>query len=555
MGVSQQVFVLYVVIVVLVIGAGVFAAMVVSDRLLHRSAEERVQSVAHTVAAMPAVRSGLRLDDPSVQLQPLAERVRERSDLLAVVVTGPDGIRFTHPDASRIGERVSGSIAPATTGRPLVETVTGPSGRSVRAVVPVFERDDTDAVLGLVVVAVGVDSRSQALAGVMPVLIGTALFSLLAAGGGAWWIARRVARQTFGMREAELITMYAHHDAVLHAIREGLLVVSREGKVDLINDAAQDLLGVGPEVEGKPVSDLPVRGALASLLASGEHVEDQVALAGERLVIVTQMPVGDRDDVPGAGQLGTVVTMRDHSEVMGLADELSATRSLAEGLRAQVHESANRLHTVVMLVEMGETDAAMELATGEVRAKKALTNRLVSQFDEPTLVALLLGKAAEADRRSVELEITGESKLSSSYPDPVDLVTIVGNLIDNAMDAALTSSPPPLVRVSIREGSDQLVLEVRDSGPGFSAEARQHAFEPGWSTKPIASPERRHSRGIGMALIRQVAWRRGGTVEIGNATDRSLANDGTGLTGAVVMVRLPLPEPEEGEAPQEASVV
>jgi two-component system CitB family sensor kinase len=543
---SQQVFILYAAIVVLVIGTGVVVAAIAADRLVRRGAEERVRSVASAVASMPTVADAIGRPDPSAELQPLAEQMRQKADVSFVVIMAPDRTRFSHPNPEMIGGAFIGTIQPALDGDVVIESFEGSLGPSVRAVVPVYGSEEDETPVGLVAAGVTVDQIGGPLGDVAPLLLGGAALTLVVAGAGSWWISRRLARQTFGMGAAELARVYAHHDAVLHGIREGLLVVDEDRTVVLINDAAQHLLDVGPEVQGRPVDELPVTGVLAELFASGRSVEDETHLAGERLVVVSQAPVGDTEATSSDAELGTVVTLRDHTQVMALADELSTTRSLADALRAQAHESANRLHTIVMLVELGDIDAAVRLATGEVRATKALTNRLVGQFDEPTLVALLLGKAAEAARRSVELVITDDSRLIGEPMEPVDLVTIVGNFVDNAIDAALAGEPPRRVEVTIRTEDEDLLVQVRDSGRGFEPEALARVFEPGWSTKPT-EVDRRHGRGIGMALVSQVVTRCGGMVEVANADP-----DQTDLGGAVVEARLPLPpegrEGRNGEA-------
>lgn len=542
LSIGRQVFGLYAVILALVIGAGVLLAVSVADRLVERGAEERVRSVAEAVASMPGTADalvGADEVDPTDRLQPVAERLRRRADVSFVVVMSTDGIRYTHPNPDRIGGHFVGTFAPALRGEVVEETFEGTLGLSVRAVVPVYAGDGGEPV-GLVAVGVTVDQVSDDLTPVLAQVLGVALLVLLVAGAGVWWIAKRLSRQTFGMGPAEVARLYAHHDAVLHAVREGLVVVDRDRRVVLMNDAARELLGLGgvdgvdgSDVQGRPVASLGVTGGVADLLASGDSVTDVVMLAGERLVVVSQVPVG------GRGSLGTVLTLRDRTQVMALADELSSTRSLADALRAQVHESANRLHTVVMLVELGHVDSAVRLATGEVRATRALTNRLVGQFEEPTLVALLLGKVAEAAQRSVELVVTDDSRLASEFSEPVDLVTIVGNLVDNAVDAALAGSLPRRVEVAIEEDcdTDELVVRVRDSGAGFTPEGLVKVFEPGWTTK-AADPERRQGRGIGMALVHQVVTRRGGRITVANAP--------TG--GASVEVRLPLAAAAEAAA-------
>ena len=538
-------FGLYAVILALVIGAGVLLAVSVADRLVQRGAEERVLSVAEAVASMPEIADALVDERPTDRLQPVAERLRRRADVSFVVVMSTGGIRYTHPNPDRIGGHFVGTFAPALRGGVVEETFEGTLGLSVRAVVPVYSVDGGRPV-GLVAVGVTVDQVSDDLTPVLAQVLGVALLVLLLAGVGVWWIAKRLSRQTFGMGPAEVARLYAHHDAVLHAVREGLVVVDRDRRVVLMNDAARELLGLDGDVQGRPVASLGVTGGVADLLVSGDTVTDVVQLAGERLVVVSQVPVG------GRGSLGTVLTLRDRTRVMALADELSATRSLADALRAQVHESANRLHTVVMLVELGDVESAVRLATGEVRATRALTNRLVGQFEEPTLVALLLGKVAEAAQRSVELVVTDDSRLASEFSEPVDLVTIVGNLVDNAVDAALAGPLPRRVEVAIEEdcGTDELVVRVRDSGAGFTPEGLVKVFEPGWTTKP-ADPERRQGRGIGMALVHQVVTRRGGRVTVANPTDPTEPSD---HPGAVVEVRLPLAAAAEAAAEAASAV-
>ncbi|HEV7760474.1 MAG TPA: hypothetical protein VGO78_15835, partial [Acidimicrobiales bacterium] len=380
---SQQVFVLYAAVMLLVAGSGVVVALVAADRLVRRGAEERVLSVARAVATTPDVQDALATPDPSLRLQPMAEQIRHRADVSFVVVMSPTGTRYSHPNPALIGDTFIGTIAPAVAGGVVVETFEGTLGPSVRAVVPVTSPTGGtgDPPIGLVSVGVTVDQVSHELNRVVPLLLGTAVLALLLAAGASWWISRRLARQTFGMGAAELARMYAHHDAVLHGVREGLVVVDNDRCVVLVNDAARELLGLVDEPRGLPVADLPLTGTLAALLASGRTVDDEAHLANERLVVASQVPIGARDPAPGTATLGTVLTLRDHTQVTALADELSATRSMADTLRANVHESANRLHTVVMLAQLGDIDAAVELAIGEVRATKELTSRLVNQFE------------------------------------------------------------------------------------------------------------------------------------------------------------------------------
>lgn len=319
--------------------------------------------------------------------------------------------------------------------------------------------------------------------------------------------------------------MYEHHDAVLHAMREGLLVIDPQRRLVLANDEAQRLLGIDSSATGRRVSELPVTGALARLLQDGGQVEDEVHLAGERLVVVSQAPASAQ-----GRSLGTVVTLRDRTELAALTDELGTVRSIAAALHGQAHEAANRLHTVITLIELGDEQAALAFASSLVERSQELTDRLFATVEDPALVALLLGKTGEAQERSIDLVVTDDTCLRTPPAGSEDLVTIVGNLVDNALDAVRDLPPPRSVQVRVVEDDAQLVVEVRDNGPGLSGEARRNMFQPGWSTK--TRPTDGVGRGIGLALVHQVVRRLGGWITAHNDH------------GAVVTVTLPVRIPD-----------
>jgi two-component system CitB family sensor kinase len=314
-------------------------------------------------------------------------------------------------------------------------------------------------------------------------------------------------------------------------MREGLLVLDRDRRLLLVNDEGARLLGLGPGSEGRPVAELVVEGGLGELLVSGREAHDELCLTREAVVVVNQAPVTRRGRA-----FGTVVTLRDHTELQELTGELDSVRGLAESLKSQAHESANRLHAVVTLIELGRSDEAVEFATAELAATQRLTDQLLAVVDEPVMVALLLGKAAEATERGVELVVTDDTAVRATLFDPRDLVTVVGNLIDNAVDAALSGLGPRRVTVTVRQDEAELLVRVADTGPGLAPGQLEHAFSRGWSTKPDEGARRPHGRGLGLALVRQVVARHDGSVEV------------TGDGGAVFTVRLPLPAAAEAGA-------
>ncbi|MFI9205531.1 ATP-binding protein [Streptomyces sp. NPDC053048] len=531
---ASQLFAMQIVLVAAVVAAcAVFAY--ISDRdQAEEAARRQVTAAAAAVAASPAVRAAVRSADPSAALQPYAEQVRHDTGVDFVTIMSPGGLRWTHPDPVRIGERFLGHTAPALGGRAFSETYTGTLGPSVRAVVPVLAGPPAPAdVTALVSAGITVDAISAEVRRQLTVLFCVAVAVLALGGAGTYLLNSRLRRHTHGMNATELGHMHDYHEAALHAVREGLLMLDGRGRVALINDAGRELLGLHGDVVGRRVDALGLAPALTdALLATAPRV-DEVHLTAERIVVVNTCPVA------GGERNGTVVTLRDHTELQALSGELDSVRGLAEALRSQAHEAANRLHAVVSLIELGRAEEAVDFATAELELAQALTDRVVAAVAEPVLAALLLGKAAQANEQGVELVLTDDTRVDDGLLPPGlparDLVTVLGNLIDNAVEAARDTRRPGRVCVTVRAGEDELLLRVGDTGPGIPPEAVDEVFRRGWSTKSAGAVP--HGRGLGLALVQQAARRNGGTVALGRSPSG----------GAEFTVRLPLcVRPSEG---------
>ncbi|WP_042382556.1 ATP-binding protein [Streptacidiphilus melanogenes] len=520
---AGQLFAVQVLIVTLVVaGCAVLAYVLTSDRA-QQAAERQVVATATTVADAPTVVQAAQRPDPTAVLQPYAQQVTRDADVDFVTIMDTHGVRWTHPDPAEIGKHFLGHIGPALAGRTFTETYTGTLGPSVRAVTPV--RDAHGRVVALVSVGITVQQLSGQLRGAITALVAVAAAALALGGLGTWLANRRLRRHTHGMGAAELSHLYEYHQATLHSVREGLVLLDRDGTVVLCNDAARDLLALEDPAEGRPFADLDLPEPLRAAVAGAEPVRDQLHLTADRVVVVNTSPIGDGPD------LGTVVTLRDHTELQALSGELDSVRGFAEALSAQAHEAANRLHAVVSLIETGRHRQAVDFATAELELAQQLTDRVVGAVNEPVLAALLLGKAAQAAERGVDLVLTEESRIDDALPEQLnarDVVTLLGNLIDNAIDAAIDGAAehdgPPTVTVAARTDARELLLRVADTGRGIEPDAVERIFERGWSTK---QPGPAGARGIGLALVAQAARRNGGRVEVGRGR------------GAVLTVHIP----------------
>jgi two-component system, CitB family, sensor kinase len=536
---AQQLLALQALVLVLVVVAAMGLAYLDARRDANEAARHTTAAVARAVADAPDVAAALALPEPSVVLQPFAETVRRDTGTDFVVVMAPDRTRFSHPDPAQIGKKFIGTIKPALAGKTFTETYQGTLGPSLRTVTPVL--DDEGGVVALVAVGITVSQVGAQLRHQLPALLLAGVAVLVAAVLGSLLVSRRLSRLTYGLGPEELSRMYGYYEAVLHSVREGLLLLDRHGRVQMVNDEARVLLGLSGDVAGRRPEELGLPTGLARALATSGMVRDEIHLTRDRVLVVNATAA-----VAGGRELGRVVTLRDHTDLQALSGELDAAKGLAEALRSQAHESANRLHAVVSLVELGRTEDAVSFAVEEMQAAQALADRVVAAVDEPIVAAVLLGKSAVAAERGVELVIAPGTELDASAlaevgASPRDVVTVLGNLIDNAIDAVAEVPAAPgrdrRVEVDVRREGSGLVLRVTDTGPGMDAEVATLAFQRGWSTKP-ADGERLHGRGLGLALVGQTVQRLGGSVEVRTA---EASGDGA-RGGAQFVVRLPVVE-------------
>lgn len=515
--VAGQTFALQVLVAALVVGAGLLGAYLQAQRSTTAQATARTTAVAEAVAATPDVVDAVQAPNPTAILQPYAERVRLETGTDFVVIMSTDGIRYTHPDRRQIGKRFIGHIATAAQGGVVVEDYTGTLGPSRRVVVPVR---DGGRVVALVSVGIRKTAVAERLSGQLPGLLLAGLAAALLSGLGTALVARRIRRQTHGLGEQQLQEMYEYYDAVLHAVTEGLLLTDLEGRLRLANDEAFRLLGLPENAQGRPVADLGMAEPLVAALTDADPREDELHVTDARVLVLNKAPA-----VRHGRRLGFVVTLRDRTDLEDLTGELDSARGLTEALRSQAHESANRLHTVVSLIELGHADRALEFATDELAASQVLTDRVVASVQEPALTALLLGKAAQAGERGIDFEVGDGARWPEGVAPAREVVTIVGNLVDNALDAAATAKGARRVRVDAHVDGGYAVLTVEDTGPGLPPGEVERAFQRGYSTKQAAGEGR---RGLGLALVAQSVQRLGGELRV------------EGPPGARFVVRIPV---------------
>jgi two-component system CitB family sensor kinase len=487
---------------VAVLATGLFLAPL--SHLLDDQAMRRALAIAQSTAAQPQIAEDLQSTRPATDgpVQAEAERIRKASGAEYVVVMNMKHVRWSHRDPTQIGRVVSTDPRKALAGKEVMEIDSGTLGRSARGKVPL--RDAHGRIIGAVSVGIKYNTVRTRLIHAIPELFAYAGAALAIGALAAYLISRRVQRQTRDLAFSDISALLAEREAMLHGIREGVVALDRAGRVRLLNDEAQRLLGIGDEAIGRSLDEALGAGRTTDVLAGHVTGTDLLTVRGHRVLVANRMPTEDG---------GAVATLRDRTELEQLGRELDSTRGLIDALRAQDHEHANRMHTLLGLLELEMFEDAVEFIDEVVGDRRATAEQVTEKIHDPLLAALLVGKATVAAERGVALWIADRTMLPDQLIDPRGLVTIVGNLVDNALDA-VAGTPHARVEIELRAKGRTAVLRVRDTGPGIPAERRELIFTDGWSTK---QPPAHGKRGIGLSLVRRLAERQGGSAQVDEA--------------------------------------
>lgn len=532
---ATQILLLQLTVVALTLGIAFALLAVVSQRRLINEYGTRSLDIARVVADGPAVRAEvarLNAKMPTAEdldkgpLQKLANQVMHATGALFVVITNDKGLRLTHPTFDELGKPVSTDPA-GLAGREDVSQGTGTLGPSVRAKVPVYSVDSPETVIGQVSVGMSTswvyrllknDLRAAVLTGGPALLTGSVLSILLA---------RRWRRQTLDLQPTEMKELVRTQEAVLHGIGEGVLATDTHGNITFVNDEASRLLGITADT-GRPADEVGLTPRVLEVLRAVDP-NPTLATVGERVLVVSARPVSRE-----GAELGTVLVVRDRTDVESLTRQLDAVRLMSTVLRAQRHEYANRLHLLNGLLHNGNTEEAsryLEELLGSGPLGAALPG--IDTIRDTYLQALLAAKAAGVREAGVTLRISESTWVPGQLALPVDVTTVLGNLIDNAIDAARTGvSAAKVVEVELLQDNSTLHITVADSGDGVADALADDIFIEGTSTKQESDLP--GGRGIGLTLSRQIARALGGDIRLSRRS-----NPGAELCGAEFHASMP----------------
>ncbi|TDC34589.1 ATP-binding protein [Micromonospora sp. KC213] len=542
---AGQLLVLQLAIVVVVLVAVAAVSLAQSAATFNRVEGRRVTALGEQFAGHPVLRDQLSQPAPAERVAPLVQSTLDQSGVTSVTVADARGRVVASTDPTLVGSLLVLGDPRVAQGRAWSGELELGGSRELVAQVPVLGADvqkkNVGHHLGVVTVGEAAPTWSERLVGASSYLLTYLGIASVLGVVGSWLLARRIKRQTLGLEPREIAGLAEHREALLHGIAEGVIALDPQLRVTLVNAVGRRLLDLPEDCLGRSLADLRIGGRLRDVLAGSDpDARDEVVVRRGRVLVMNRMTVSK-----DGRRLGSVTTLRDRTELARLEQEIGSFRSTTELLRAQTHEFANQLHTISGLIQIGEYDEVVRYVDALSRHRASLDLTVTSRIHDTAVAALLMAKSATAAERRVELRISERTGLDRLAPAiAADVATVLGNLVDNAVEAVaggepvgrgepVDGEPPAWVEVELRRDASSVEIVVRDSGPGVAPELAQEVFTHGFTTKAAQGGE----RGIGLALTRLVCHRRGGEVAVANTEEGAMFTARMSVTGATEVAR------------------
>ncbi|MGP9527500.1 sensor histidine kinase [Glutamicibacter sp. AOP5-A2-18] len=502
---AGQYLILQLLIIAVVVAGVVAVSLTQSTNNFEKVEGRRSLSAAESLAANPLMRELMPHAAPEMgsALPAMAESTRSTSGLQFVTLADERGTVITSTFPDEVGTSILKPESSVAAGRGWAGEIYRNGNHLLIAQVPVL--DDDGKLVGIVSAGQSYPSTQELIQEIAPSALVTLFISVILGTIGSVLLSRRVKHQTRGMEPQEIAELFEHREALLHGVKEGIISVSPDSRIMLANDTAIELLQLPLHCVGKKLAELDIAPQVSRALTTQQQHPDRQFLIGERVVVFNRMPVKTaRKD------LGSVTTFRDRTELTLLEQELGDSKATADMLRAQTHEFANHLHAISGLIQLEEYSEVVRFIDGVSFSRSKIFENLAAQIAEPTISALLIAKASVAAERGIQLEVSESSSLGRGDDQSArDLTTVLGNLIDNAMDA-VAEAEQPSINLSINDSDGLITVIVGDNGSGIADEAMNEIFTQGFSTKDTTVSG---GRGFGLALSRLVCRRRGGDIE------------------------------------------
>lgn len=446
--------------------------------------------IAHSVAEIPNVKLNVGKPGGELIIQPIVEKIRKNTDAEFIVVIDMQRVRYSHPVPERIGKKfVGGDEGPVLQGKEYTSRAVGTLGPSLRALVPIFKEGEQ---VGAVAVGIMLDDVNTLIGNIRSSILVTIFLGLLIGTIGANFLALNIKESMFGLEPQQIASLLKEREALLESVREGIIAVDKYGKITFLNSEARRILRITEDIQGRDVRECVPNTRLPEVIKNGEVEFDMEQNILNTRLLTNRVPIKVNEEIVGA-----IASFRDMTEIQAMAEELTGVRKYVESLRVQNHEFSNKLHTISGLIQLGENEKAVEYISLVSDFHQYTVSFITERIKDPAVGGLLLGKKGRCAELGIEFQLDKDSYLGPlKNIDYNVLVVIIGNLIENSMEA-VAQSEVKKISVAIFDESNKIFISVRDTGVGISEEVTEEIFKKDFTTKG-------DKRGYGLFLIKSM---------------------------------------------------
>ncbi|WP_028390259.1 MULTISPECIES: sensor histidine kinase [Bacillaceae] len=469
----------------------IFSSMI--DDITKESLGNQAMTVAMMTAQKEKIIQAFEEPNPALTIQPIAEEIRKSTGAGYVVIGNLESIRYSHQIEKNIGKMMGTSNREVfEDGASILYEGTGISGPAIKAKTPIYNK--SGKVIGVSSVGFLTIEAEKRVNEYRLSLFKFSVFVILIGITGAIIIARRVKKLIFNLEPEEISFLFKEKEATIESIRDATVAVNQLYEVTSINKRAREVLKDDQIEKGRKIINRRLIMMIESVIYTKRSLINQKFLIGHHLYLVDAAPIMQKQQTSGA-----VLTIRPTSEIEQITEEISKIKSISDNIRAQNHEYLNKLNTIYGLITLEQYEEVRELITEEVKERQDIVVFLTSSVKDPFIAACLIGKINRSKELKVQLEIDKDSNLER-VPSSLNtklFVTVLGNIIDNAMEAASQfKGEEAYVKVSFTDFGSDIIFDVEDNGKGVPKEWQEVIFTEGFTTKDG------ENHGLGLAIVK-----------------------------------------------------
>lgn len=461
-----------------------------------------------TIANMNSVEEAINNAEASNELQALAIRISNQVDANFIVIEDREGRILAHPKTEEINTFnsieenykavVFGGYYSLNSDRYVGSSIVGKS--------PVF--NDEKQVIGVVTVGYLKEEIYNSTFDRLKMIFIFAIFVIILGVVSSVLLARNIRKDTLDLEPREIATLYRDRNAILSSINEGIIAMDNVKRITLMNQFAQKILGLNNSYENRLIYEVLNTSELLKIIESNKPSSPVEIDINGYVVIMNLSPI-----LKDERKVGTVITLKDKTEILELVNTLSEVQKFSDDLRAQTHEFQNKLYVISGLLQLGYHREVLDMIKSEMTLVEQNNKLIFDQIKDVKIQALLFGKIGKASEKKINFEIEENSTLEvlPAHISVSGIITIIGNLIDNAFEAVARSEKREVIFFTIDFG-EEIVMGVTDTGPGIPEEAGDLIFGKGFSTKSDKG------RGFGLPNVRTAVEELNGSIEV-SSTD------------------------------------